>query len=81
MELKCFYGKTKMKQLHHQIQSMIIIISYSSKKKKKKIKDKYQNQTTNNQLESETLTWHEDMQCECWECMRVRGGVREERID
>ena len=26
------------------------------KKKKKKIKDKYQNQTTNNQLESETLT-------------------------
>ena len=56
MELKCFYGKTKMKQLHHQIQSMIIIISYSSKKKKKKIKDKYQNQTTNNQLESETLT-------------------------
>ena len=25
-------------------------------KKKKKIKDKYQNQTTNNQLESETLT-------------------------
>ena len=24
--------------------------------KKKKIKDKYQNQTTNNQLESETLT-------------------------
>ena len=45
------------------------------KKKKKKIKDKYQNQTTNNQLESETLTWHEDMQCECWECMRVRGGI------
>ena len=79
MELKSFYGKTKMKQLHHQIQSMIIIISYSSKKKK--IKDKYQNQTTNNQLESETLTWHEDMQCECWECMRVRGGVREGRID
>ena len=53
MELKSFYGKTKMKQLKHQIQSMIIIISYSSKKKKK---DKYQNQTTNNQLESETLT-------------------------
>ena len=26
------------------------------KQKKKKIKDKYQNQTTNNQLESETLT-------------------------
>ena len=25
-------------------------------KKKKKIEDKYQNQTTNNQLESETLT-------------------------
>ena len=56
MELKSFYGKTKMKQLHHQIQSMIIIISYSRKKKKNKIKDKYQNQTTNNQLESETLT-------------------------
>ena len=32
----------------------------------------------NNQLESEeTLTWHEDVQMYCWDCMRVRGGVRE----
>ena len=35
--------------------------------------------TLNNQLESEeTLTWHEDVQMYCWDCMRVRGGVREE---
>ena len=34
--------------------------------------------TLNNQLESEeTLTWHEDVQMYCWDCMRVRGGVRE----
>ena len=33
--------------------------------------------TLNNQLESEeTLTWHEDVQMYCWDCMRVRGGVR-----
>ena len=34
--------------------------------------------TLNNQLESEEiLTWHEDVQMYCWDCMRVRGGVRE----
>ena len=33
--------------------------------------------TLNNQLESkETLTWHKDVQMYCWDCMRVRGGVR-----
>ena len=33
--------------------------------------------TLNNQLESEkTVTWHEDVQMYCWDCMRVRGGVR-----
>ena len=32
--------------------------------------------TLNNQLESEeTLTWHEDEQMYCWDCMRVRGAV------
>ena len=31
--------------------------------------------TLNNQLESEeTLTWHEDVQMYCWDCMRVREG-------
>ena len=31
--------------------------------------------TLNNQLESqETLTWHEDVQMYCWDCMRVRRG-------
>ena len=34
--------------------------------------------TLNNQLESEeTLTWHKDVQMYYWDCMRVRGGVRE----
>ena len=32
--------------------------------------------TLNNQLESEeTLTWHEDVQMYCWDCMRVRGAM------
>ena len=31
--------------------------------------------TLNNQLESEEiLTWHEDVQLYCWDCMRVREG-------
>ena len=31
--------------------------------------------TLNNQLESEEiLTWHEDVQMYCWDCMRVREG-------
>ena len=31
--------------------------------------------TLNNQLKSEeTLTWHEDVQMYCWDCMRVREG-------
>ena len=34
--------------------------------------------TLNNQLKSEeTLTWHKDVQMYCWDCMRVRWGVRE----
>ena len=34
--------------------------------------------TLNNQLESEeTLTWHKDVQMYYWDCMRMRGGVRE----
>ena len=33
--------------------------------------------TLNNQLENEkTLTWHEDVQMYCGDCMRVKGGVR-----
>ena len=33
--------------------------------------------TLNNQLENEkTLTWQEDVQMYCWDCMRVKGGVR-----
>ena len=33
--------------------------------------------TLNNQLDSEeeTLTWHEDEQIYCWDCMRVRGAM------
>ena len=32
--------------------------------------------TLNNQLESEeTLTWHEDVQMYCWDCIRVRGAM------
>ena len=33
--------------------------------------------TLNNQLESEeeTLTWHEDEQMYCWDCMKVRGAM------